>query len=427
MTNRIVFVGNCDAQARTRPTGAYAEKVKFRSYRWLNYADFQEDIILTHLPLPKDYVSFRKKLLGFCPIVLSPSKDDAPLDLANAINNDQGLLEKIKKLIAFYGKYRYTLVASVSTVDVFSIGKKLGIPIAEPGLKQIESGLFDQLNNKVNFVKQFSDYGYKTPNGKVAKNKKEALEMAKIIYQKYGKVMIRKPSEASEQGNLPLVNLSESQMLKKINNLEDDWFSNPLLIEPFLDLSDSPCTTGKINPNGSVELLHTGTQIFSKSAYCWMSPPNYPKKIIKEIETKFLHYMKGIVKKGALGWVDIDWGKTKNNKLIAIESNYRMTGWTPGATLMKRMFPEGKSVYPILFCCDALPIKKRFNLNDLQKKLEDLKINYDQKKKTGVLLHCPTAGNWCGILVLAFSYKEVKKNLDKLNWLTDEFKEIKEL
>lgn len=70
-------------------------------------------------------------------------------------------------------------------------------------------------------------------------------------------------------------------------------------------------------------------------------------------------------------------------------------------------------------------MRKEFNLSDLQKKLEDQHIIYDPDRKTGVLLHCPVVGKWCGILVLAPSHNAIRDILDKLDWLTDEFVTIK--
>ena len=426
MDSRIIFIGNCDAQGSARPIGVYAEKARFRSYRWLNCADNPEDIVLIHSSLPKDYERFRSLHFGYCPKIFYPSNDPEPLDLAKSVLTDKVLLNKLKGIIDINSQNRYTLVASVNTEEVFKIGEKLRLPVAEPGIEQINSGLWKNLNNKINFTKQFSNYGYETPNGIVVRNKKEVLKAVEIMFHKFGNVMIRKPCEASDKGNLPLVNLTEEEILNKVKQLGSDWYKDPILVEPHLDLVDSPCTAGKINKDRSVELLHTGTQVFTNSAYCWISPPDYPHLVIDEIERKFKHYMKDIAKQGAVGWVDIDWGKTSDGRLVGIESNYRMTGWTPAASLMKRMFPLGKKEYPILFDCDALPMRNKYTLEFVYDRLTELNMAYDTNKKKGVMLHCPVKDNWCGLLILSSSFDEIKEILGKLNWLTDEFDKCKE-
>lgn len=427
MEHRIVFIGNCDAQGNTGPTGQYAKKAQFRSYRWVNYADYSEDIVLVHLPFPEDYKRFREKEFGFCPIVLNPYKSPEPLNLANSILLDRDLLNNISQLIKKNKSYKYTLVASVNTSQVFEIGKVLDLQVAEPSEEQIKSGLKDNLNNKIKFLEIFKRLGFTTPGGTVSYGKDQIIESAKEIHKKYGKVMLRKPCEAGEQGNLPLVGITEQEMIKRIDNLENDWFTIPILVEPFLDLTDSPCTMGIINSDRSTEILHTGTQIFAKSAYCWISPPNYQKKVIDEMERKLSIYMKEIAKKGAIGWMDIDWGKTKDDRIIGIESNYRMTGWTPGAMLMRKMFGKNKKNYSVLFCSEAFPLKQSFSLNYVIGKLNELGIYYDRKKRRGVVLNCPPGDHYAGILVLAENHEEIRDIINKLNWLTDEFEGIKEI
>ncbi|OIP95567.1 hypothetical protein AUK40_05950 [Candidatus Wirthbacteria bacterium CG2_30_54_11] len=286
MGNRIVFIGNCDAQGNTKPTGSYATKVRFRGFRWVNYVDHPEDIVLIHEPFsfPPAYRSYRVQVFGFCPTILSPTTNPDPLDLALAISLDQPLLTRIKNQIRQYDQHRFSLVAAVNTAEVFAIGKYLGLPVEGPSQEQLETDVMADLNSKIWFVEQFEKMGFATPHGHVAQGKQDIMQKAHEIFKTCGQVMIRKPSEASEKGNIPLIGLTVEEIDERIDSLDATWFDRPLLVEPFLNLTDSPCTLGIIHPDGSKELLHTGTQLFAKTAYCWISPPDHTQEVIQEME-----------------------------------------------------------------------------------------------------------------------------------------------
>ena len=128
-----------------------------------------------------------------------------------------------------------------------------------------------------------------------------------------------------------------------------------------------------------------------------------------------------IAQRGAVGWVDIDWGKLADDRVIGIESNYRMTGWTPTAALIRRMFGSDKSSYPVLFCCEALPTKRTFSLKEILEKLENQGLSYDPDKRQGVFLNCPVGYQFVGLLILASGHQQIGKMLDQLKWITAEF------
>jgi len=237
-------------------------------------------------------------------------------------------------------------------------------------------------------------------------------------------LMLRKPFGASCIGIQPLENLSADSAEGSLAQLEPSWFREPILVEPLLTLQSSPSTLGFISEDGTARVVLSGIQLFATSAYCWFSPPEYSDDIVSTMEDRFLRYAKAVAKKGALGWLDIDWGITPSGEVIGIESNYRMTGWTAVAQLFRTLFGSDFRKYPALFSSDVLPLKASTTLSELADELSERGLEFDVQHRRGVFVSSCPSSRFFGIVAVSPEASDLRKMLCDLKHLSPALEEI---
>lgn len=405
------------------PEGKLMREYLHKGLRELHCAEHKEDIVILYQKLPDDFLTYQKVIKKQIPHILFPKRIKSPLNFAKQILQDNDLLKQIKKIIQDNAFFSYKIEAYMNTDEIFKIAQILNVGVLYNSAEQYQSGFIYNLNNKAKFIKNCQKLNIKHPGSKIVNSKKEAIKKALNIYKKqHCGIMLRQTNKACSQGNYPIpadLKLNVQTIKKNISNLSSEWWQSPLLVEPFLQIIDSPCNLVKLPESSKekIKIAMLGTQFFSEKFYGAICPPSYSKKIINKLNSQLIKYCRYIRKSGACGWVDIDWVFTKNKEIIAIESNYRMTGWTNLIYLMNSFFGEDQRNWPAFFSSDHYQIRKKLIFSEVINNLKKQKLLFSQKNKKGVFISNALMNNYLGLIVFANNAREVREILNQIKWL----------
>lgn len=417
-----VVVGNCEAWGDYGLAKVDQAKSAFKTLRWISFAQSENDIVISHLPIDSRYLEYRKGIVGFVPHVFSPLNLSDSFSLTKKIVCDAELLKSLKSLARPGDEYELQFAAI--TEESQEISDTLLIPIAAPGITQLKNGQLDSFNSKLNFVRKFRSLGLAEPEGIVAFGTSEIVSAGERLLEKNDSLMLRKAQGANCLGVKPLLRISPSELIEQIQHLDDSWLSEEILVEPHLSLQSSPCTLGFISSDYKAKLVISGDQLFARSTYCWISPSPCSLSILEEMELGFKQYAQSVAEEGAIGWLDIDWGITVKQKLVGIESNYRMTGWTAMAQLVRTLYGEDREQYPKFFSCDVLPLKARFSFEEIFARLKEQGLLFRKEEGEGVFLTSPPVENYVGLAVFGREFSKIYKIIESIHWLSPVFEEF---
>ncbi len=420
---RKIIIGNCDAWGESQLSRSNPKKSAFYSLRWLSYAESSQDVVVCHSDFSPEYLEYRKAILGFIPHTFSPKEFAGVSNLTAKSSADTGMLKKIKSLIA-EGSVSVQLQFAVVTEGAKEISRTLDLPITTPGIDKIEDGSVDYLNSKVEFIRRCETLGFATPGGLVAIGYEQIAEAAKSILENCNSIMLRKAQGASCMGIRPFSQVKFEDFCSQLKMLDSSWFEDFILVEPLLPLVSSPCTLGFISEDQKSHLVLSGDQLFAQSAYCWISPPTCPSHLIKQMENWFLTYTDFIARESATGWLDIDWGITVDHQLVGIESNYRMTGWTAMAQLLRSLFGADRTSYPCFFSSDVLPLRKEYSLHSVFSKLDQQSKLFKKGGRAGVFITSPPNDEYIGLAIFGDNYSDIFEVIKSISWISPTFDEF---
>jgi hypothetical protein len=203
------------------------------------------------------------------------------------------------------------------------------------------------------------------PEGYVVTNIKDILSASNYFYKRK-KYFVIKSNSGTQGDKMVVFNnhdsfLTEEAFSKHLKKSLQalDWQEFNVVVEEYIDSNKdiyySPSVEFNIHPDGSINFLYAGYQIFKEDTHSFMGLYIDPK-ILKDISIlrakKYAYeYGKVLYSKGYRGYYDIDLITTKKGTTYAVESNLRRTGGTYIHFVLNEIFGPHyyKSVYALGF------------------------------------------------------------------------------
>jgi hypothetical protein len=425
MENGFLFLGNYDNgivvgnnyKPNGHITGALAQKCKDVSPRATHYLG-PEDAAILYESLPADYIEYYRGLYGYEPRALAPfselSDADQPLSLLKNILSDPTLIEKIGRLGRQYG---WRLAPFIHHELVFHLARRTGLPVADLEEETLARNRIADFNNKEWFRQTCQSLEIPTvPGSRCMRGTLQVLEQAELIYDsRHGSVILRHSMGAGGLGNIlatPKIIAQSghadlgSYLLSRMVP-EDMWEQETVLVEPVLEVKDSPATLVRITPDG-IRLVSHSRQIVKDFSYVGsVAPSGLEAKILDNLLKLTRRYAEHLRCLGGYGYCGIDWGVLNNGSLMAFESNFRYGGMVHVVEIRKRLRPDLNGV--ITYSNDALKVSKRLTLEDVLRPLRADKLDWNPHTGEGVVIAIPPKNGSLGYVALADSLKRAEE------------------
>jgi hypothetical protein len=302
------------------------------------------------------------------------------LSILDGINEPE-----VKEVIA-----RGPVTSFVSSPSLFSMVQEMGGDYAggDP------SDHIHKINDKSLFA-SFSKQAVATPKGITATGLESITDAIREQLSSKDQVFVRLSHAAGGQGNILIerktdqpVPDAEAIKLQLMTKDAVDW-SNPALVEDYLDIVFSPAVT--FNPTGGFQ--YDNLQITNDGAYrgTWSPVPESvcSSKELAEIGNHFAKELRNI---GFQLSANTDLGVTSDGQLVGFEINGRMTASSHAIALGELLlgpWASWRTKHVAIKSLDHFELKQPYTFKELHGQLEDANLLATKSSPLGVVITIP--------------------------------------
>lgn len=418
-----VVVLNIDDAFVGRTTGLLALKCVEVATRAVHLIGPDEAAVL-YEPIPEAYADYCRRLYGYAPRVLAPSRRyqdlDEPLSLLRWMLGDEPLLAEVARLGAEKG---LSLDPFIGDPLLFEVARRTGLPVAGIAERAVLDGAVGNLNDKALFQVICRELDIPVVSSTHVTGWEELVREAEEQFDRNGSVMLRRSRAAGGLGNCEVNPAllahagcdSVRAYLEAKLAPREEWGNDPVLVEPVLDIVASPSTLYHVPPGGRAALVTIADQVVEEK--CFLGS-EYPTCCTTELQDRMVElgarYAEAFIRMGGVGYFDIDWGVTASGELVAFESNARYTGNNHGVAAMERLGAVGAFAWSN----DALKVHASTRFEQVEAALRVSGLGWNHARKEGVVATIPPAGvgekMTMGCLAIAHSRARVAELRDAM-------------
>lgn len=391
-------------------------------------------VIFSLLPINPLYIKNICKLFGWKNILnLFPQKKS--LSICEDIISDKELYKNFIHIVKSNPKIK--IVPLRHTKEFYSL-------MAHLREKNISFVLPEKLPNEVEFFRDYYDtkLGFrllanqtlskdsmllKIPEGYVVFNLTDLIE-ASYFFLLQNKSFIIKGNKGSQGDSLLVVdkNSCPKEKYAFINYLKPilerlSWWSGSAVVEEYIessvqDLFFSPSVECVVKPNGVVDYLYAGYQLFDKNTHSYIGIYIDPKTIsdvhIKNAVSFAKRYGKVLHGHGYTGYFDVDLISSNENTTYAVESNLRRTGGTFVHDAVVGLY--GSTYNEFVYAIGIELHSRKYAIGSYETVLNDFKdLLFTKEKGFGIIVVTPDLIEF-GMITLILIHKESTPLFDLL-------------
>lgn len=388
-----------------------------RAFFW----ESNDKIVITPYPIPVALFEANKAICGFKNVVNVAPKAGS-IDLSASVMKDKRLLKLIAGAVR--DNSQITLSPYAVTQEFLQLLDKLKIGSKE---KPLEESLWttSYLDAKVGFRAEILRLGFehkeiKVPEGFVAQDATEALQIAEWFYQR-SQPSVMKVNFGESGWGLKILRPEEYPSLSVFREgirktLKSDviWEKTSIIVERFIELDTevaggSPSTEIFVNENGASVSYNCGQVLNEYGVFLGVE---IGKSALSSVLSRKLSSVGNIIGKrywelGYRGYFDIDFIVAKDGEIYIAETNTRRTGGTHTYDLAKHLFGVNweKEVY--LLSYDSFMYgRKKIAPEKLLAKVNPLLYPIKNQKKGIVLTLISEWSPVLGYIVIASNRSE---------------------
>jgi hypothetical protein len=403
---------NIDGALRSGPdgavTGPLAAKCMQVAPRAMHLPGNSGAVALYQRP-SEEYLDYVRGLYGGCPQIIAPEQ----IDMTNGLKLSRELLCCDRSLhdLRGLGMAGAVLDPFISEPRMFDLARQTGMSVRGISEAHVRAGLVSELNDKQLFQEACRKIGIPIPPSTVVLGWDNVMAQATRIFDRDGKVVLRRARAAGGLGVLMIEASDVSGTLAdhlraKVYPFEA-WDSEPVLVEEMLDIVASPSTLVYADA-ARFDIRAMSEQIVSGgSFYGSIYPMRQPEHLARQMTEWTAKYAAHFISVGGAGWFNIDWGITATGEIVAFESNARYTGSVHPKVIAQRLRRDRQIGHVWSNDACAVPVGTKFDR--VREALRDLA--WSEYRQAGVVITIPPAGNAekfaLGYVVLADSRYEL--------------------
>jgi hypothetical protein len=190
----------------------------------------------------------------------------------------------------------------------------------------------------------------------------------------------------------------------------DRWDRDVILVEPFLDIVATPVALVRI-VDGVPRLVADVLSVKRDEVFIGgIIPSGLPRELLDRTVAMTMRYARRIAERYGIrnGYLDVDWGVTRDRSLVAFESNFRWTGNNHPVAIRSRLRSDNASGL-VSWSHDALKVSEATTLSDALRFLGRAGIGWDTERGEGVVVTIPPASGSMGYVALAETFRRAEE------------------
>lgn len=259
-----------------------------------------------------------------------------PYSLIGALLEDARLLERLESLEKLGVRGDWILEPYIESPRVLELSRILRIPTARSHPQRVLDGLIGNLNDKGYFKELMRELGVPTVPSIQARTLGE-LEAGIRRLRHHQRLMLKKTRAGGGLGNL----VGEPEALLRA---VPDWFHGEVLVEPFLELSETIGSLVRIEENGPGERIWTDRQRIREGKWTGFRYPHPSREACRPIIEMSERIARRVYALGGRGDLDLDWGVLGDGTILALEANFRHNGFGYLLRFAERLFEQERAI-----------------------------------------------------------------------------------